>query len=272
MIMTSAKTRWIIFAALFIVVVLSYTITISLDVEASPEVKKTFEYIDSLPSGSVIIVSFDHEASSLPEIKPIASAIISHAFKNDIKIIGLSLFAEGTAIGYHMLSELAAESGRIYGQDYVFLGFKPQHISAILGMGESIRRIFPEDYLGRPTGSFPMMKNIDNYEGTAAAISLSDGDRGVQWIEYAGARYNQKILAGLTAAMLTTYDPYLNSGQLYAAVGGLRGAAEYEILSGKPGRGNRGLLAQSAAHIFLIALIIVGNTLYFRRRSLKGKG
>jgi hypothetical protein len=269
--MRSQKTRWLIYGLLFIAIIISYSITIQLKVTPSPFVKKTFEYMEHLPPQSVIIISFDHEASSLPEIKPIAQIMLRHVFRQNIRVIGMSLFAEGTAIGYDMLTKAAREFGKTYGEDYLFLGFKPQYISAILGMGESIRRIFPEDYLGNRVDSIPLMKNIDNYNSIAMVISIADGDRAVQWIEYAGARYDQKVIAGLTAAMITTYDPYLNSGQLYSLVGGLRGAAEYESLYGKLGGGNRGLLAQSVAHFFIIILIIVGNIIYFKNR-MQSKG
>ncbi len=270
--MINPRTRWIIFSSLFTLTILSYLITVKLKIRPSPQVQKTFEYIESLPPSSVIIISFDHEASSLPEIKPITQILLRHAFRQNIRIVGMSLFAEGTAIGYNMLTQTAREFGRIYGQDYVFLGFKPQHISAILGMGESIRGVFPEDYMGNRTDSIPMMKNINNYDSISMVISIADGDRAVQWIEYAGARYNQKILAGLTAAMITTYDPYLNSGQLFSVVGGLKGAAEYETLYGRLGSGSRGLLAQSTTHIFIIALIVIGNIICISEGEREGRG
>jgi hypothetical protein len=264
--MTDLRTRRIIFSLLAIVVIMAYLLTIKSITKPSPEIQKTFDYIEGLNDSSIIMVSFDHEASSVPEIQPITLALLRHAFRKNIKIIGLSLFAEGTAIGYRMLEKTAGEFHKTYGIDYVFLGFKPQHISAILGMGESIRRVFPEDYSGNKIEEIPLMQETDNYNGIAAVISFTDGDRAVQWIEYAGAKYQQRIIAGLTAAMITTYDPYLASGQLYSSVGGLKGAAEYENLYGKPGAGNRGMIAQTAAHIFIIALLITGNILYFRRK------
>ena len=89
-------------------------------------------------------------------------------------------------------------------------------------------------------------------------------------IEYAGAKYNQKVMAGLTAAMITTYDPYIASGQLYSVVGGLKGAAEYEALIHHKGGGTRGMMAQTSAHIYVIVLIIIGNIFYFRNKS-KGR-
>jgi len=270
--MERLKIRWIIFAGLLLVVVVSYLIDFRFGSRPSPQVQKCYDYIESLPDSAVVMISFDHEASSLPEIQPIALALLRHAFRKDIKIIGLSLFAEGTAIGYRLLNKVAGEYGKHYGQDYVFLGFKPQYISAILGLGESIRDVFPEDYLGRSLDSLPFMDNIISYEQVAMVISIADGDRTVHWIEYGNARYGQEIMAGLTAAMITSYDPYLASGQLFAVVGGLKGAAEYESLLGQPGKGGRGMLAQTSAHIYVIILIIIGNIIYFRNRSRQGRG
>jgi len=268
--MTRLKTRWVIFGGLFLMITLSYLLNVRFESVASPEVQKSYTYIEDLPEGSVIMVSFDHEASSLPEIQPLALVVLRHAFKNNLKIIGVSLFAEGTAIGYRLLSQTASEFDKRYGTDYVFLGFKPQQISAILGMGESIRHVFPEDYLGTPTDEIPVMHGIVNYDQVEMVVSITDGALTVHWIEYVGSQYHQQVMAALTAAMITTYDPYLASGQLFSVVGGLKGAAEYENLLGQPGGGNRGMLAQTSAHLYVIVLIIIGNILYFRDRK-RGK-
>ncbi|MCP4704399.1 MAG: hypothetical protein GY865_07295 [candidate division Zixibacteria bacterium] len=269
--MSKDKIRWIIFAGLFVFVALAYTFDINMVSKPSHEVQKSYDYIESLPEGTVLMVSFDHEASSLPEIQPISLVLIRHAFRNNLRIIGLSLFAEGTAIGYRTLNKIAFEYNKVYGQDYVFLGFKPQHIAAILGMGESIYDVFPRDYLDNQTDTIPIMIGINNYDNIEMVVSITDGDRAVQWIEYAGPRYNQKVMSGLTAAMITSYDPYLSSGQLFSVVGGLKGAAEYENLYGEPGKGNRGMPAQTAAHLYLIILIIIGNIIYFKGRKRQGR-
>lgn len=264
--------RWLIFAGLFVIVTAAYLLKIKLVSQPSYQVQKSFDYIESLPEGTKLTVSFDFEASSLPEVLPISLVVLRHAFRNNIKIIGLSLFAEGTAIGYRTLLKVADEYNKVYGEDYVFLGFKPQHIAAILGMGESIKEVFPRDYLGNSTDSIPIMQGVNNYNQIDMVLSIADGDRAVQWIEYAGPRYNQKVMAGLTAAMITSYDPYLSSGQLTSVIGGLRGAAEYENLYGELGKGNRGMPAQTAAHLYLIILIIIGNIVYFRHKNRQGRG
>ena len=265
------ESRHWTFIGLFVVITGAMLLNISLHVPVSDQTRKMYDFIDSLPSGSVLLVSFDHEASSLPEIRPIALAVLRHAFKKGDKLIGVSLLAEGTAIGYRLMQRTAAEYGRTYGDDYVYLGFKPQFIAAILSMGESLKETYPKDYLGTPYDSLPLLRHVINYDQVAAVISIADGSLTTHWMEYGKARYGVKVLGAVTAAMVTTYDPYLASGQMTAMVGGLRGAAEYEELLKRGGGGSRGMLAQTTAHIYVIFLIIIGNAVYFASRRKQRK-
>ncbi|MFH2050742.1 MAG: hypothetical protein ABIJ12_15005 [bacterium] len=266
------ETRHIIFISLFLIILMTMLLGFRPKINISSETQRMYYYIDSLPSGSVIIVSFDHEASSLPEIRPIALAVLRHAFSKDLKLIGTALLAEGTGVGYRLITETAKEYHKVYGKDYVYLGFKPQYIAAILSMGESIADTYPEDYLDKPYYENEMLKDVKNYDDIAGVVSIADGSLTTHWIEYGASRYNIRVTAAVTAAMVTTYDPYLASNQLYAMFGGLRGAAEYEKLIGIGGAGKRGMLAQSVSHIYIIILIIIGNIVYFVNRRKRSGG
>ncbi|MBU8933146.1 MAG: hypothetical protein KOO62_03980 [candidate division Zixibacteria bacterium] len=268
--MKQIESRHWIFGGLFVIVIITMVLNINLEVRVTPETDRFYACLDSLPAGATVIVSFDHEASSLPEIRPLALAVLRHAFSRDLKLVGTALLAEGTAVGYRLMTQTADEYGKTYGEDYVYLGFKPQYIAAILSMGESIPDTYPEDYLGQPYRDYEMLVDVENYDDIAAVISIADGSLTTHWIEYGASRYNIRIVAAVTAAMMTTYDPYLASGQLYAMFGGLRGATEYEQLIGIGGSGKRGMLAQSAAHVYVMVLIIAGNIIYFRTRRRKG--
>lgn len=263
------ESRHWVFLGLFVVIVVSMLLPIDVGVAVSEDTQAMFDYLDSLPAGSTLIVSFDHEASSLPEISPLALAILRHAFRKDLKLVGMALLAEGTGVGYRLMQTTAREAHKSYGQDYVFLGFKPQYIAAVLSMGESIEQTFPEDYLGNRYSTLPMLESVHNYDDIAGVISIADGSLTTHWIEYAGARYGVRVSAAVTAAMVTTYDPYLSAGQMHRMVGGLRGAAEYEKLLGVGGSGQRGMLAQTTSHVYVILMIVAGNAVYFlsRRRS-----
>lgn len=259
------------FIGLAVVVTVSMLLGIQPEQTPSAETIRMYEFLNSLPEGTPVILSFDHEASSLPEISPLALSLMRHLFSRNLRPIGVALLAEGTGVGYGLMRQVANEYDKKYGQDFVYLGFRPQYIAAILSMGESIRATFPKDYLGNDYDDLELLDSIRTYDDIAAVISIADGSFTTHWIEYGHGRYNVRVAAFVAAAMMTTYDPYLASGQLHAMVGGLKGAAEYEKLIGIGGSGSRGMLAQTVSHLYVILLIIIGNVLYFRGRR-RGEG
>jgi hypothetical protein len=255
-----------VFAGLALVVIVTMLLPYRPEVVPSAETRRMHEYIDSLPEGSVLLISFDHEASSLPEIKPLALALLRHAFSKRHKLIGIALLPEGTGIGYGLMRDAASEYDMTYGEDFVYLGFRPQYVAAILSMGESIRETYPRDYQGQTYDQLPMLSSIENYDDVAGVISVADGSLTTHWVEYGHARYGVRVSAFVAASMVTTYDPYVASGQIHAMVGGLRGAAEYEKLIGIGGGGARGMLAQTSMHLYVILMIVIGNVIYFRQK------
>ena len=260
-------SRRLIFILIAFSVAIPLVIKLGLPNEVTREVRQVYDEIDQLDSASVVIVSFDHEASSIPEVKPMAVAILRHCFSKDLKVIGLALLAEGTAIGDGILREVAKEYHKEYGEEYLFLGFRPQYQAAILGMGEDIKRVFPQDYRNVSLDKIRMMEDIKNYQDISLIVSVADGDMPAYWVDYAVSRYHKKVSAAVTAVMATSFYPFLASGQITGLLGGLKGAAEYEILIKKPGMGQRGMDAQSVSHLVIILLVILGNAGYFLRRK-----
>lgn len=256
----------IIYLLLLLAVAIPLMTKFELPVNVGPQTEKVFEAIEETPAGSYIIVSFDIEASSLPEVQPVAEAMIRHAFGRDLRIVGLALFSEGTAIGYSMLSSIAQEFGKEYGKHYIYLGFRPQYVSAILGMGENIKSVFPLDYMNDDWTEYPTFAHVRNYNDISLVLSIADGSLPTYWVEYAGSRYHQRIVTGLTAVMATSYYPYTESGQLVGMVGGLKGASEYEKLLGYVGGGQRGMLAQSSGHLLIILVVCIANIAAWRKK------
>ena len=268
--MRKLESRHWAFLGLAVVVIGSMLLRLEPQIDISPETRQMHAFIDSLPPGSTILVSFDHEASALPEIRPLALAYLRHAFTRGHRLVGIALMAEGTAVGYRLLDQVATEYHKTYGIDYVFLGFQPQIVAAILSMGESIQQTFPRDYIGRAYDNLLLLVEVQKLSDFSAVISIADGNLATHWIEYGHARFFVPVATFVTAVMVTSYDPYINSGQLRAMVGGLRGAAEYEKLAGTNGAGARAMLAQAASHLYILALILVGNVIYFLSRSRTG--
>lgn len=254
------------FLGLFVTVLAAMLAPWQPEVAVTDDTRKLYEFLDSLPAASVLLVSFDHEAAALPEIRPLALAVIRHAFSRGHRLVGMALMAEGTGIGYRLMQQCAEEYQRVYGRDYAYLGFKPQTTAAILALGESIHTVFQSDYLGTSLDNLPVLDSVDTYDDIAAVLSIADGNMPTHWMEYAGARFGVRVVSAMTAAMITTFDPYVASGQLTGLVGGLRGAAEYEDLLKVGSGGRRGMLAQAWSHLYVLLLIAIGNVLYFRQK------
>ena len=75
------------------------------------------------------------------------------------------------------------------------------------------------------------------------------------------------MVAGVTAVSAPEYYPYLQAGQLQGLLGGMAGAAEYEVLVKYPALATRGMDAQSLAHVFIAFMIILGNIAFIGQRK-----
>jgi hypothetical protein len=264
----SKLDRRIIFLIMVLAVIIPMIFNITLPVQITKDTKAVYNAIDTLKSGQYIMVSFDFEASSYPEMRPLAEVILNQAFEQDLKVVGLALFSEGTAIGYTLMKDIAKKYGRIYGEDWIYLGFRPQYVAAILGMGESIIKVFPEDYLKQSLEKYPAFRRLANYKSIPLVVSIADGSLPIHWAEYANARYAQEVAVATAAVMVTAFKPYFEAGQLIGPVAGIKGAAEYEKLLGYIGPGHRRLFTQSVVHVVIILLVITANvSAYVWRRK-----
>jgi len=258
--------RWV-FVILAAAIIVPMLFNVTPDVQITKDTREVYDYLDSLKSGQYVMISFDFEAASYPEMRPLAEAVLNHAFKNDLKIIGLALFSEGTALGYILISDIARKHDKVYGRDYIYLGFRPQYVAAILGMGESIEKVFPQDYLKNSLSQYENFMPLRNYDNLPLVISVADGSLPIHWAEYANARYQQKIAVACAAVMVTAFKPYFDADQLIGPVAGVKGAAEYEKLLGTEGAAQRRLFTQSTAHLAIILLVIGANIAAYTRRK-----
>ncbi len=263
------RTRWTLFVLTALAVAVPLLVPLGLPLRTTKEVVAVYDAIEALPEASHLLISFDFGAASLPEMEPMARALLRHCFARGLKVIGIALLAEGAGIGNTILSTTAAEYDKQDRIDYLFLGYKPRPDAAILGIGEDLRRVFPADHAGRTTEDAVALDGVRDYGQIAMVVSVADDDMPIVWINYAGARYGATIACGATAVMVTSFYPYLPSGQLVGLIGGLKGAAEYEHLVGRTGTAARGMDAQSVAHGLILIAIVAGNLQALLRRKRK---
>lgn len=259
--------RRIIFALIALAVIIPILVPVGLKIHVSPPAQQLYDAIDELPSGSKVLMAFDYDPSTMPEIYPMTIALLKQCFAKDLKVIAMALWAQGASIAQRAFEEVAPEYGKEYGVDYVNLGFKAGGLVVISAMGRSIPAIFPTDFAGRPIGDFPIMDGVRNFDQMGIIVDLSAGDPGIRhWVMIAQARFHKKVGAGCTAVSAPAFYPYLQTGQLVGLLGGLKGAAEYETLVESPGSASRAMDPQAIAHGVIILFIVLGNITYFWER------
>jgi len=264
--------RRIIFLSIGLAVAIPILVPIGIPVQVSQETRIFYNEMEALKPGDVILLSFDYEGDVMAEVDPMAVAVMKQAFSKDVKVVALTTYAGGTGIAERILGEAAHQYGKTYGLDYVFLGYNPDWSGTILRLGESFKATYPTDQYGKSTGEIPLMKQVETYRNIALLVSISGSALSEYWAIWAGGRYGVKVISGNTAIQAILIYPYYQAHQILGFLGGLKGAAEYEVLLNKPGMGMRGMDAQSVAHGLMVVFIIIGNAGYFLARRAKRLG
>lgn len=273
--------RKIIYVLIALSVIIPLLFPFGTKSHVTPPTKRIYDEVEKIASHEqgrkgVLMLSFDYDPSTLPELQPMTWAMIRHAFSRNVKVVGLTLFPEGAGLVKAAFDSLSREYNKREGIDFVNLGYKPGISAVIMSMGESIEKTFLQDYNNTPIREIPMMKNIRNYNDVDLIVTFSGTGTVVSWITYAHGRYHINIATGVTAVMASDYYPFLQTGQFIGMLGGLKGAAEYEklLLESKNAMVNPelvdfkptaqiGMDAQNISHLVILVFIIIGNLAYF---------
>lgn len=272
--MMQIDRRWI-YLAIGLAVIIPTIKSFNVPVTVSPEVRKIYDFVSKLKPGEYVFVCVDYDPTSMAELNPMTIAIVNQAFAGDLKVIFVTLSQFGPGMVEQITSELAEKHHKTRGQDYVFLGYRPYPAITIMALGVDFRVPFPLDYYGTPLDSLPMMSGIKNFSDVKGVIEITSGNTADFWLIYGNGRYGFPLALGITGVMSSNYYQYLQSGQLFGIIPGVKGAAEYERLVGFPGEGMEQMAYQVIAHSVIILFIILSNVAYFatgRKKSGLGGG
>jgi hypothetical protein len=281
-----AVDRRIIYLLVGIGTLIPLLFPIGLPVTITPPVRSAFEKIESLPPGSVVVVSFDYGPSTAPENDPQADAVLRHCFARKIRVVGMALYSlGGLSVAVEEMNKVAAEFPLEYGVDYVNLGYKDGAQAALRRMNENLHELFPRDAFGRPVSELPLMQDVRSLREVDLVVSLATGIIGEWWINLVNAQFGTPVIVGSTAIGTPKYYAYLKARQAEGLLGGLKGASEYErMLSDRYPvvaeiyrsptlyTATQGMDIQTIVHLVIIALVVLGNVLYFVSRFRPASG
>lgn len=240
------------------------------------EVQNAFRSVDSVRDGKVVLVSIFYGAGTLAENGPQTEALFRHMFQKRIPFVVLSWDLVGTNLSYNIGARLQSELGRKYGRDWVHLGYRPGPLVAVIsGIAEDFPRVIGKDKFGKSVRDIPMLRHVKNHKQIGAVVEITPSATVDYWIAFFTNPYRVPLVYCPTAVMSVEAYPFIDSGQISGMLNGVIGAAQYETLIGQenePTFAAAASWALSAAHVFILALIVVGNTAYVlsRRRARLG--
>ena len=204
-------------------------LTLAADGDAAAGVETT---LDALRDAPLVVVGFDPDVGTYPEIRPTVRVLLSDLLARDAQLVFVSLTPEGRAL-------LVAELGRLEagGTDpatIVDLGFVSGAEAALVSLTRSI---------GAPGAPEAVATRLAAFGIGAADLILVVGgnDLGPRtWVEQALPRAGQPpTIAVAPTVLLPELVPYVESGQLDALIATPMDGASYRAAV-DPGGGASG--------------------------------
>lgn len=269
--------RRVVFLLIALAVIVPMVFHLPGVVAPSPIVQAIFDKIEELPSESNILVSYDYGPATVPENQPMADAMCRHVLVKGHHLFLMAVWATGERQAQLTLDSVIVKEfpEKVYGEDYLHLGYKAGNQGLINAIFQSIKGMYTTDVGGTDINSFPIMEGVENLRSMDLILCVGSGKPGMkEWVQFAGDRGNIPIAGGVTAVEATLLYPYYPR-QLLGLMGGLQGAAEFEkaLVTHYPQFTATSTTAvqymgpQTIAHLVIIILIVVGNAIYFVTRK-----
>lgn len=259
--------RWV-YLMVALAVIVPFIFPADFPISLTPEARSLYDTVEALADGSTVMLVFDYYPSTIAECEPMTIAALHHLFRKNCKVITLSNIPYGgPSMAERVTRMMAGQYHKQYGIDFVNLGYKPNYVAVLSGMGNSIVSIFPTDNSGTPLAELPLMDSVYNYDDVDFIFEVADNSTANYWVSIVNAGYGIPMGCGTTAVSAPQYFAFYASGQFVGLLGGMKGAAEYEIMVGEKGTAFTGMGAQSLVHLLIIALVLVGNIGYFMSRK-----
>jgi hypothetical protein len=249
--------------------------------QIQPETHRFYETIEAFAADpkrrdKLVILSANYGSGTMAENQTQITVVMRHLMKHRLKF---AIFAYSTAQGREQgqlaADALSAQYDYVYGRDYVNWGFRPlDAVEALLKAAvRDVPGTFGNDARQTPLAEVPVMQGINTVNDIGMIIEVASSNTLPQWIQYFQRTGDEPIptLYCPTSVMGPEAFPFLRSGQIQGMLLGLKGAIEYEYLTGMPGFGTQVSAPLSYSHGLIILMVILGNAGMFAQRHLERK-
>ena len=149
----------VIYVVLVIALLIPLFRPLKLPLALSPNTRKAFALIDSLPEGSYVFHSIAMLPATDAELWPQMVALSRHYMAKGLKVIYWSYTQEGFMYADKIRTEVAPEYDGEYGKDFVIMPFKAGQESAVMGL-KDFYGLFTADAYGTSLNDLDLLKSF----------------------------------------------------------------------------------------------------------------
>lgn len=268
--------RRIYYLGLFVIVSVLLLFPIGMPLKISPEVQHTYDLIDNLQPGDVVIVNFCLSASGYAQLKGACNSVIAHIFEKPGVSVIFTMVSDQAPIMLEEIIDINGElmdghtgypwyeiRGKQYLEDYVNMGFFPGISNWIAALSMNFRdSLGDNDWYGVDVVEFFEEHNIQSAEDVDLVVSFDSDDGAGDFMRYFFLEYGTPVIQSMIGVMVAGAKVQYNAGNYAGIIPSIRGAAEYQFLAGYKGMALTQMDAFSMGQFFLILLMIIGNLGY----------
>lgn len=263
---TNERIRYIINIGIFILGITPLVVPFNLPLNISRTTSMYYNTVDNLQEGDIVIFLWGEGTAQWGEMGPPGIAQFEQLVKKGARIIVFSNNVEAPGLfDANLLPEINFGDYQ-YGEDWINLGFYPGAETAIASLASQPHSTFLIDAYGTSLDTLPLWADYQSGEDAVLVVG-NEPSSGESFMRQFQTRWGTKIVWCAPSAVYTSSLVYLESGQLSGLLNSLRGGAELEKMTNKPGRGLSAMDALSCIHVWIVLLIIAGNIQHHLGRS-----
>jgi hypothetical protein len=260
----NVKFLWILLVVVLLVPLIK---PIGLPLPMKEETLSAYDFAESLPSGSWIIMSINISPMGEPENWASAVAMYRHYMKKDFKIILLNTVPEGTMYAEKLWKNFSPEYEYEYGKNVVQMPFRAGNESAISSMGADFRGLYATDQYNTPLDDIPLFDGFRGIEDVSFLVEYASTIHPLYYLQQINAKYGVPMIVSIVAVDGPKFMPYYKSGQLKGLMSGVAAGAEYELLNKTPGPGASQMDALALGHLMFILAIVLSNIAWWLSKN-----
>lgn len=256
--------RRIIYLVVLLALAVPLINPLGVPLSSSPTTVAYFNEVQKVQAGETVLMVIDYSPGGSPDIHPCAVTVAQHLVDKGVKMVFVAFWDAGPMYTEQIIQPYLDSGKLVYGENVVNLGYISGGAQAIRAFSLDVPGTQPVDFNGKAVSSLPIMQGIKDLRDFPLVLEFMSGTPGLtEWVQQATDPLGVKILSATVTVSVPGVMPFIDSGQVAGMLQGLRGAAEYEIMSGNPGKAVAGMDAQSLGHMAIILFIVVGNVAYF---------